>query len=77
MGLEQRDLLRERPDLLPAAVEEFLRWDSPVHSTPARFAAEDVEYAGVVIPAGAVVILSLAAASERITTAPSGIVTPA
>ena len=61
---EQRDLLRARPELLSAAVEEFLRFDSPVHSTPARFAAEDVEYAGVVIPAGAVVILSLAAANR-------------
>jgi cytochrome P450 len=61
---DQRALLRDRPELLPAAVEEFLRFDSPVHSTPARFAAEDVEYAGVVIPAGAVVILSLAAANR-------------
>ncbi len=60
----QLDLLRRRPELLPAAVEEFLRWDSPVHSTPARFAAQDVEYAGVTIPAGSVVILSLAAANR-------------
>ena len=61
---EQRALLRERPELLPAAVEEFLRWDSPVHSTPVRFAAEDVEYSGVTIPAGSVVTLSLAAANR-------------
>jgi vitamin D3 1,25-hydroxylase len=61
---DQRALLRERPELLPAAVEEFLRWDSPVHSTPARFATEDVEYSGVTIPAGSVVILSLAAANR-------------
>jgi vitamin D3 1,25-hydroxylase len=61
---EQRALLRERPDLLPSAVEEFLRWDSPVHSTPVRFAAEDVEYSGVTIPAGSVVTLSLAAANR-------------
>lgn len=61
---DQLDLLRRRPELLPSAVEEFLRWDSPVHSTPARFAAEDVEYAGVTIPAGSVVILSLAAANR-------------
>jgi vitamin D3 1,25-hydroxylase len=60
----QRALLQERPDLLPAAVEEFLRWDSPVHSAPVRFAAEDVEYSGVTIPAGSVVTLSLAAANR-------------
>ncbi|WP_198961489.1 cytochrome P450 [Pseudonocardia sp. MH-G8] len=60
----QRALLRERPDLLPAAVEEFLRWDSPVHSAPVRFAAEDVEYSGVTIPAGSIVTLSLAAANR-------------
>jgi cytochrome P450 len=61
---EQLALLRERPDLLPSAVEEFLRWDSPVHSTPLRVAAEDVEYSGVTIPAGSVVTLSLAAANR-------------
>jgi cytochrome P450 len=61
---DQRDLLRQRPELLPAAVEEFLRWDSPVHSTPVRFAAEDVEYSGVTIPARSVVTLSLAAANR-------------
>jgi cytochrome P450 len=61
---EQLALVRERPDLLPSAVEEFLRWDSPVHSTPVRFAAEDVEYSGVTIPAGSVVTLSLAAANR-------------
>jgi cytochrome P450 len=61
---DQRALLRERPELIGSAVEEFLRWDSPVHTTPARFATEDVEYAGVTIPAGSVVVLSLAAANR-------------
>ncbi len=61
---EQRTLLHEQPELLPAAVEEFLRWDSPVHSAPMRFVAEDVEYSGVTIPAGAVVALSLASANR-------------
>ena len=56
--------LKERPELMASAVEEFLRFDSPVHSTPARFAAEDVEYSGVTIPAGSVVLLSLAAANR-------------
>jgi cytochrome P450 len=61
---EQLALLRERPELLPSAIEEFLRWDAPVHSTPSRFAAEDVEYSGVTIPAGSIVQLSLAAANR-------------
>ena len=61
---EQRALLQERSELLASAVEEFLRWDSPVQTTPARFAAEDVEYSGVTIPAGSVVVLSLASANR-------------
>jgi vitamin D3 1,25-hydroxylase len=61
---EQLALLRERPELLPSAIEEFLRWDAPVHSTPSRFATEDVEYSGVTIPAGSIVQLSLAAANR-------------
>jgi vitamin D3 1,25-hydroxylase len=61
---EQLARLSAQPELLAGAVEEFLRWDSPVHSTPVRFVAEDVEYAGVTIPAGAVVVLSLAAANR-------------
>jgi len=61
---EQRAALLRRPELITSAVEEFLRWDSPVQSTPARFAAEDVEYGGVIIPAGSVVVLALAAANR-------------
>lgn len=61
---EQLELLQARPELMASAVEEFLRWDSPVHSAPVRFAAEDVEYSGVTIPAGSVVSLSLAAANR-------------
>ncbi|MCX6466808.1 MAG: cytochrome P450 [Pseudonocardiales bacterium] len=61
---EQRALLAARPELMASAVEEFLRWDSPVQTTPARFAAEDVEYSGVTIPAGSTVVLSLASANR-------------
>lgn len=61
---DQRARLSERPELIDSAVEEFLRWDSPVHTTPARFSTEDVEYSGVTIPAGSVVVLSLAAANR-------------
>jgi cytochrome P450 len=61
---EQLALLRERPDLLGTAVEEFLRWDAPVQSPPVRFLSEDVEVGGITVPAGAVVMLSLAAANR-------------
>ena len=37
-------------DELRAAIEEFLRWGSPIAQAPLRFAAEDVEFDGVVVP---------------------------
>jgi cytochrome P450 len=61
---EQRDRLLADPSLLPAAIEEFLRWDSPVHNAPVRFASEDVPIGDAVIPAGAVVILSTGSANR-------------
>ncbi|WP_410631634.1 cytochrome P450 family protein [Amycolatopsis sp. cmx-4-83] len=61
---DQLAVLRENPDLMPAAVEEFLRWDSPVHSLSTFYTTEDVEYSGVTIPGGSVVRLSLAAANR-------------
>ncbi|GAA2278144.1 cytochrome P450 [Nonomuraea roseoviolacea subsp. roseoviolacea] len=57
-------LLRERPDLLPPAVEELLRLDGPVqHATP-RIALQDIAVDGLVIPAGSRVILRIAAANR-------------
>jgi cytochrome P450 len=44
--------LRQDPSLLPAAVEELLRFTSPVNHANDRFTAEDVPVGGVVIPAG-------------------------
>jgi cytochrome P450 len=55
--------LREGPWLLPAAVEEALRWESPVQRTW-RIARADVELAGHRIPAGALVVLLLGAANR-------------
>jgi len=59
---DQLALLRSRPDLLAPAVEEVLRWDGPMELAAWRFPTEPVEYAGVSIPAGAPVVISLAAA---------------
>ncbi|MFI6323139.1 cytochrome P450 [Nonomuraea sp. NPDC050556] len=57
----QLALLRERPELLPSAVEEFLRFDGPVERSTPRFATEDLEIAGTRIPKGAMVHISLGA----------------
>ncbi|MER5807265.1 cytochrome P450 [Streptomyces sp. NPDC002033] len=56
--------LRADPSLIDGAVEEMLRYDGPVTAAAFRHAAESVEIAGVRIPAGDSVMLSLAAASR-------------
>ena len=60
----QADLLRERPELIPGAVEEFLRFDSPVERATARYAAEDVRIAETFIPRGSVVYAALGSANR-------------
>lgn len=57
------DAVRRDRALLRAAIEEAVRW-CPTDPMFSRFAATDVELAGVEIPAGAVVHLSLGAASR-------------
>ncbi|MEV4740974.1 cytochrome P450 [Streptomyces sp. NPDC049555] len=59
---DQLRLLQRRPELLPQAVEEFLRYDGPVERAMLRVATEDVEIGGVVIPAGSLVTVGVAAA---------------
>jgi cytochrome P450 len=61
---EQLALLRAEPDRLPAAVEEVLRYDAPVPHSTFRYATETVSMGGSLIPAGAQVIISLAAANR-------------
>jgi cholest-4-en-3-one 26-monooxygenase len=57
------DKLRAHPDVLPDAVEEVLRWVSPIsHFT--RVATEDVEVRGVTIPAGEQLALYFASANR-------------
>ena len=60
---EQLARLRDDPDLWPAAVEEIVRFDSPVQMT-ARTAGCDVEIAGHHIAAGEMVALLLAGANR-------------
>lgn len=59
----QLEMLRDRPDLWPNAVEEILRLESPVQLT-ARVARRDVEIAGTPVKRGDVVVVYLAAANR-------------
>ncbi|MEV7446478.1 cytochrome P450 [Streptomyces sp. NPDC091204] len=61
---DQLDLLRSDPELLPGAIEEFLRYDGPVSPGIARFAREDVKIAGTSIPRGATVLIASAIADR-------------
>ncbi|AVH60690.1 MULTISPECIES: cytochrome P450 family protein [Streptomyces] len=61
---DQLHQLRDDPGLLPAAIEEFLRYDGPVNPGIARFAREDVTIAGVSIPRGATVLVASAIADR-------------
>jgi hypothetical protein len=60
---EQWSLLREDPALVPGAVEEMLRYDSPVQMT-SRIATEDVELDGAVIARGVPVIVAIGGANR-------------
>jgi P450-derived glycosyltransferase activator len=60
---EQWALLRDDPGLAPKAVEETLRWDTSVQQSD-RIAHEDVELAGVALPADTQVVVLTAAANR-------------
>ena len=60
---EQLALLRRNPDVVPNAVEELLRYDSPVQLSR-RITLEPVSVRDIEIPAGAFVIASLASANR-------------
>ncbi|MFE9680790.1 cytochrome P450 [Streptomyces sp. NPDC006285] len=59
---DQLGALRADPGLLSGAVEEVARHDGPMPLAVRRFPVEDITIGGVRIPAGATVLLSLAAA---------------
>lgn len=60
---EQLELLRAEPDRWPVAVDEILRYDSPVQVT-ARVATCDLSVEGHDIPAGTVVMILLGGANH-------------
>jgi cytochrome P450 len=60
---DQLQLLRERPDLMPSAVEELLRYESPSQHT-ARLAPADAELGGHPISEGTAVIAVMGAGNR-------------
>lgn len=73
--LSDRDRFEELssdPELVPNAVEEILRYRSPVQVSLSRLATEDVTYGGVTIPKGSIVILTLAGANRDPEVFPDG-----
>jgi cytochrome P450 len=50
--------LREDPGLIPAVVQESLRWEAPTAILP-RFAPRDVSFAGARIPGGSEVLFAI------------------
>ncbi|QRN96627.1 cytochrome P450 [Archangium violaceum] len=60
---EQLERLTAEPALIPNAVEEMLRYDSPVQAV-SRYVLQDVEIAGTRIPAGSNVMTLLGSANR-------------
>jgi cytochrome P450 len=56
--------LRNEPDLIPATVEELLRYEPPVQFLPNRTTLDEIALAGTTIPKGVVVTLALAAGNR-------------
>ena len=59
---DQWALLASSPDLAPRAVEETMRYFGAIRGT-GRFASEDIEYRGVLFPAGTFIAPSMATAN--------------
>jgi cytochrome P450 len=60
---EQWKLLAEQPDIAPRAVEECMRYFGAIRGT-GRLASEDIEYRGIVFPAGTFIAPSTATANR-------------
>src|ERR1700752_2416580 len=58
------ELLRNRPELIPGAIEEVLRLQSSVQFFPSRSALADIEIAGTTIPKGSPIYLMYGAANR-------------
>ena len=60
---DQRAILVKEPALIPRAIEELLRYESP-SPVQARYVTEDVEHYGKVVPKGSIMLLLTASANR-------------
>lgn len=61
---EQFDLLRRNPSLVPRAVEEFLRYYSPLDFAQSRGARSEIVLGDHVIPAGGPIVVAIGSANR-------------
>jgi cytochrome P450 len=61
---EQMEKLRSDPSLIKSAVEELLRYTSPVEIATERYARQELEISGAVVPRGDLVLAVLGSANR-------------
>jgi cytochrome P450 PksS len=61
---EQLERLRASPSLIEPALEEMLRYCGPVRHSTSRFALQDTEFRGQLIPAGEMIMASVLSANH-------------
>lgn len=61
---EQRKLLQEQPELIHGAIEEMLRYNGPVEFSTSRWAAEAMDFHGVHMKKGDLVVIALNSANR-------------
>lgn len=61
---EQLQELQANPSLIRTAVEELLRYDGPLETATERYASTDIEFQGVLIPRGELVLAAVASANR-------------
>ncbi|MBO0856527.1 MAG: cytochrome P450 [Nocardia sp.] len=60
---DQRRMLVDNPDMIPAAIEELLRFEGPAPHI-CRYVARDVEYYGQTVPEGSAILFLIGAANR-------------
>jgi cytochrome P450 len=61
---DQLRMLRDDPALIPTAVEEFLRYESPVNTATLRLTTTDITVGDTAIPENELVLIALSAANR-------------